>query len=194
MQEPDSLPLRSVTRAELDQFYSEAETLYNGYQFACDENPAYLAIDWNQLDDPEYQRLTRSQKTLNNLTILDGQVCNGGLVQLFFNYGDEIEHISAAVTHLGWQELTTRFEAKYAEAFVSPDKAGTLEALNDKFQDGVREKPWEEAVKGFQQAYEEFDFEDFDDWWYDKNTQKQARDAVVSFIRANEADLFSIAG
>ena len=193
MTDADPQPLRAIRRFDLEGHYANLRTIWDCYALACHDNPAYRAIYWDHFNDNGYQRLTTAQRTLNNINLFDGQVRNGGLVQLFFNFAEEIEIILTAVNHLGYVDLTERFERHYAEAFIAPAKAGKLEELNQEFQEGVKSQlPWEQAVKGFRQAYEEFDFNAFDTWWYSETTEQAVVTACTGFMRSNEGELFAV--
>jgi hypothetical protein len=187
----DKRPLRVVSRAEFAAFVASDCDVWGCYDFACHNNPAYREIDWDHFSDAGYQKLTPTQRTLNNLNIANDQILNGGLVQLFFNWVEHIEHFVSAINTLGWPELTRRFEEKYAEAFIQPGNAGSLDSLNNRFQKDVRERPWAEAAKSFTAAYDHFDFMDFDSWYYEDETTAELVRQIKRMMRERTDDLFS---
>lgn len=185
-------PLRTIARADFETFMSSADSVWDCYAFACHDNPGYRKIDWDKFTDAGYRRLTATQRALNNINLMDGQICNGGLVQLFFNYHDAIEEVVTAVNTLEWSELTGRFEDKYAEAFIRPGNAGSFEGLNAEFQKKARKRPWKEAAKAFKAAVDEFDFEDFDDWYYEDETRAELVRQIKRMMRERADDLFEV--
>ena len=186
-------PLRQVTRAQLDAFFAAPRSIHDCYTFACHDNPRYRAIDWNMFGDVEYEKLTRPQQVLNNVNLASGQICNGGIAQLFFNFQEHMDHISSAIEAFGWDEFSQRFHKLFGEAFTAPAMIGKIGALQSDFQAAARTKPWDEAATHFQMVYELVDGDAFDNWFYDEKTEAKFQAAAVRYVKANAADLFQIA-
>jgi hypothetical protein len=63
------------------------------------------------------KQLTRGQQLLILLGIFDGQVCNGGIVQFFWNYPEYIFDVRDAVDFIGDERLLAEYD-KALEALV----------------------------------------------------------------------------
>ena len=108
--------------------------------------PARPALD----GPPPGGALTQGQETLASLAVLDHQVENGGLLQLFWNCPGRLEHVVPSLRALGLDGLARDLDRAVAQ-------------VNGKFEPFERLRTGDDAGGGFAEAAEQFDFEWFDD-------------------------------
>src|SRR5262249_19857990 len=105
--------------------------------------------------------LTPGQRLFQVLARFDGQVCNGGITQFFWNYPEHIAHVGDALQVLGEVEL---FEA-YSKAVASlvGKERDWVQLRKEAFRTPAR-PDWEP----FQKSYELLDLSWFDGAYYDR--------------------------
>jgi hypothetical protein len=115
------------------------------------------------------RQLTPGQQLVILLGVLDGQVCNGGITQFFWNYPEYLFDVRDAIERLGDSAILTNYE-RALEALVGK-KDRWFELRKECY--GNKDGPsWE----SFRQTYELLDLGWFDEAYFDKrgyNDQKE---------------------
>jgi hypothetical protein len=102
------------------------------------------------------KRLTRGQQLLVLLGVFDGQVCNGGVTQFFWNYPEYVFEVRDALDHLGDSELLKNYD-RALDALVG--KKGRWLELKREWREAGNSPRWET----FQETYGLLDL-----GWFDK--------------------------
>jgi hypothetical protein len=114
-----------------------------------DHPPARPALD----GPPPSGKLTEGQETLASVAVLDHQVQDGGLLQLFWSCPWRMEHIAHSLRALGLDELAR-------------DLDRAVNQLEAKFEEFERLRTRRPGAPGFARAAKLFDFEWFDDKYF----------------------------
>ena len=131
--------LSSVT-ASRDRFHAVVRLLL------ADNLRARRALD----DGFPSKKLTDGQNVLASLAILDSEVTNGGLVQLFWNRPGRLEHVVASLRAVKLDRLLAEFQRALEQSAEHLDEFGELRLTAD-------------PADGFVAAATLLDFEWFDD-------------------------------
>jgi hypothetical protein len=130
------------------------------------------------------RRLPVGQQLLILLGVFDGQVCNGGITQFFWNYPEYLFEVRDAIERLGESALLANYE-RALEALLGK-KDGWLKLREECYR--VKDNPsWE----SFRQSYDMMDLGWFDNAYFDKRSYNDQNEWVVqerglkySFLRS----------
>jgi len=181
---------RRANAAELELFYAAAEhPLWDFGDFLLWGNPAFAKLKWQTMNDVVIKRLPAPQRVVLAMNIVDGQINNGGIEQLFFNHVHDIDVIAECVAAFGWTEFSARFQVLY-ETALSDERRGRIEGFNKAFQQAVaRNGDHIEAWSEFRKVYTEVSGDALNDWYYEQPTSQQFNQAMLKFVCAHERDL-----
>ena len=121
------------------------------------------------------RQLTAGQQLLILLYIFDGQVCNGGITQFFWNYPEYIFPVRDAIERLGDTAILHNYE-RALETLI-----GKKERWSELYQEcyANQDSPdWED----FLQTYDLLDLEWFEDAYFDKRGRND-KDEFVTLTR-----------
>ncbi|MGD9979325.1 MAG: DUF4375 domain-containing protein [Hyphomonadaceae bacterium] len=185
---------RKATAAELEIFCAAADDPFWDFgDFLLWGNPRFARLKWRSLSDRAIKRLPVVQRVVLVMHIVDGEINNGGIEQLFFNHVYDMEIIAHDVDAFGWEEFTTRFRRQYDAVFGSK-KRDFIENLNRRFQAAVaRGGDHNEAWVEFRKVYAEVPGDELNDWYHEEPTKRQFNVAMLQFIRDHEPELIALA-
>jgi hypothetical protein len=185
---------RKATAAELETFYSAADNPFWDFgDFLLWGNPNFTRVRWRALSDRAIKRLPAVQRVVLVMNIVDGEINNGGIEQLFFNRVYDMDIIAHDVDAFGWEEFAVRFRRQYDAAFGSKKRA-LIENLNRRFQVAVaRGGDHNEAWGEFRKVYAEVPGGELNDWYYEEPTKRQFNRAMLQFVRNHEPELIALA-
>jgi hypothetical protein len=118
------------------------------------------------------RQLNPGQQLLILLGVFDGQVCNGGITQFFWNYPEYLFDVRDAIERLGDAAVLTNYE-RALEALVGK-KDRWLE-LRDECYRAEGGPSWE----SFRKSYDLLDLSWFDNAYFDENGYNDAKEWVV---------------
>jgi hypothetical protein len=116
-------------------------------------------------------QLSPGQQLLILLGVLDGQICNGGITQFFWNYPEYLFEVHDAIERLGDTAVLSNYE-RALEALVGK-KERWLELRQECY--GNKDGPsWE----SFRQTYDLLDLNWFDQAYFDKRGYNEKNEWV----------------
>lgn len=167
----------ALTIAEFEAISPEEDfVLHNYEEHLVFGNPKFKNI-YNEFprgceDKGLRPYLTPGQRLLIQVAIFDGQVCNGGLTQFFWNYPEDIFEAYDAIKILDDQELLKNYE-RALEGLMGK-KSDWLQLRNEWI--GEQDTPqWEK----FQKSYETLKIGWFDEAYYDKWGYNERKERVI---------------
>jgi hypothetical protein len=133
-----------------------------------------------KFDDPDCRNcLTRGQRILYALAVLDGQVHNGGITQFFWNYPDLVAEVSEALQSLGATELAEAYDKALAGLIGKQDDWGELRRRSSNDPSNF----WEP----FEQSYDLLDLAWFDDAYFRMYGPSLVQ-RLVNYVQANKQE------
>lgn len=135
----------------------------------------YTKIVWNLLGAEVW--FSDSQKAFFFICELDGEVCNGGFNEYYFNPSGanrfEVEKTLELVGAVDFLNLMKRANACYE----------TIKPELEKFDDGT--------VENFSKSYEDNPFSEFDDEYYELNRDGHLFVLMSQFVKKHPQDFIS---
>lgn len=173
------MPFRDF-RAELspDEFaaipFEDEDPIDNYYFELIEKNQTFWRIreefPRTYEDISLIRQLTSGQQLLILLGVFDGQVCNGGITQFFWNYPEYIIDVRDAIERLGDTAILSNYERALEALVGKKDRWLQLREECYRAEDGPS---WE----SFRQSYNLLNlawFEDFyfDEWGYNDKKER----------------------
>lgn len=125
---------------------------------------------------PDAEHANRSQRDLVRMILLDGEVCNGGFIQYYYNSGEDGRQAEQAFVRAG-----------------ADDAARLIGQANDLFE-SERERlrtRWDGTAKGFAKSYRLKLFDAFDSEYYALMKNGRFDRLAAGFIRRHAEDFFT---
>lgn len=139
------------------------------------EDELYTKIMWSLLSDEVW--FSDSQKAFSLIYELDGEVCNGGFNQYYFNpSGEDRYEVEKALELIGaidFSSLMRRADACYE----------TIKPELEKFDDGTSEN--------FSKSYEDNPLTEFDNEYYELNNGGRLFVLMSQFVKKHPQDFIS---
>lgn len=117
------------------------------------------------------RQLTPGQQLVILLGVLDGQICNGGITQFFWNYPEYLFDVRDAIERLGDSTVLTNYEKALESLVGKKDRWFQLRKECYGNKDGPS---WE----SFRQTYELLDLGWFDEAYFDKRGYNDKKEWV----------------
>ncbi len=118
------------------------------------------------------RQLTPGQQLLILLGILDGQVCNGGITQFFWNYPEYLFDVRDAIERLGDTAILNNYERALESLAGNKERWFALREECHRAEGGPS---WE----SFRQSYDLLDLGWFDDAYFDERGYNDKKEWVM---------------
>lgn len=165
----------SMTLTEFEALSIHQDYLISSYwDPLIDANPKLMSEDFG--NEAFLAIVTPGQRLFLLLGVFDGQVCNGGITQFFWNCQGTIFPVRDALEELGESDVLKRYE-KALDALAG--KQGRWQALRAEW---ARLAPGDEAWGSFRQSYELLDL----DWFNQDYFNKWGYDAEGKWVMVRE--------
>jgi hypothetical protein len=156
--------------------FDQEQPIDNYYAELIDGNQLFRGI---QKDYPRgyediqlIRKLTSGQQLLILLGVLDGQICNGGITQFFWNYPEYAFDVRDAIDRLRDVAMLTNYE-RALEALVG--NRGRWFELREECYRAEGSPAWE----SFRQSYDLLDLRWFDEAYFDKRGYNDEKEWVT---------------
>jgi hypothetical protein len=165
-----------LSPAEFDAIAFDEEHPIDNYYFGLvDGNPQFFGIreefPQGYEDISLIRQLTPGQQLLILLGVFDGQVCNGGITQFFWNYPEYLFDVRDAIERLGDANLLKHYE-RVLEGLVGKKRDwNELRQECDSAKDGPS---WE----SFRKSYDLLDLGWFDNAYFDERGYNDKKEWV----------------
>ena len=162
----------SMTRAAFDALPFDPEYPLEGvYAALIDRNRGlWAAADAARADPREH--MTTGLRALLDLGRFDGQVCNGGLTQFFWNYPETVGGVFDALELLGETDLIAALDRAAGQS------VGKLEDWH-RLREQAQAAPGQAGWEPFRQSYELLDLGWFDAEYFDTRHRPDVGGAAV---------------
>jgi hypothetical protein len=180
-----------VTQQQLDEYFAAEDFYYWGLPVGDNER-LKGKIDWFDPNTPAFQLLTRPQQVLILVGMLDGDILNGGIGQLFFNYAPRVPAMQEALEEMGCSaasQLIDRELDRLAEVNFIPRWLEARAVFADK-SNGTKED-WEQAWGAFMAFVDEMFPDDSASDAYVTHLP-ETETCIRKYIEAHTGDLFRI--
>jgi hypothetical protein len=118
------------------------------------------------------RQLTPGQQLLILLGVFDGQVCNGGITQFFWNYPEYLFDVRDAIERLGDTAVLTNYERALEKLIGNKERWIELREECYRAEGGPS---WE----SFRQSYDLLDLSWFEDAYFDQRGYNDKKEWVV---------------
>jgi hypothetical protein len=149
-----------MTRAEFDAIPFDPEYPIEGVYSALIDKNRLLRASFDAAGVEPRDDMTAGLRAILDLNLLDGQVCNGGITQFFWNFPETVGGVYEALELIGKTDLLASFDRAVGQV------VGKREDWH-----GLRQRAFADPGKPdwepFRQSYELLDLGWFDDDYYD---------------------------
>lgn len=118
------------------------------------------------------RQLTPGQQLLILLGVFDGQICNGGITQFFWNYSEYVFDVRDAIEHLGDTGVLRNYERALEGLVGNKDRWLQLREECYRAEGGPN---WE----SFRESYDLLDLGWFDDAYFDERRYNDKKVWIV---------------
>lgn len=125
---------------------------------------------------PDADEANDAQRAFVSMTLLDGEVCNGGFNQYYYNTADERQVAERAFAAAGAADVAEL--VRRANACFEANRA-RLESL------------WDGTIKGFSKSYKEKFFDAFDTEYYALMKGGRFHALIADFVRSRAEDFIT---